>query len=334
MLERHDFVPDFILPTASGVPTRFFGVAPGTLSLLALTPPGVPIDPPPPGIQLFVIHNRPPASDTSDTSDTSDNSKRANMAHRTTFIDSEARIWNLCAGRQRARALLLSENLRVLDIFGPDSSRWSAAIRRSIKERPPTQALPHAPILLIPNALDAVFCDRLVDTWASSGHAESGVEISSDGGRSHKLISALKRRQDHVVTDQQLLQQLTERVARRVKPELSKAFAFDATRFEGFKIGRYQASDHGYFRRHRDNLSPATLHRRFALSLNLNDAYDGGELVFPEYSARYRPAKGGAIVFSCSLLHEAAAVTRGQRYVLVSFMYRAQDGRAKTPPGS
>ena len=43
--------------------------------------------------------------------------------------------------------------------------------------------------------------------------------------------------------------------------------------------------------------------------------------MFPEYGDyRYKPAAGAAVVFSCSLLHEALPVTRGQRFALLSFM--------------
>ena len=63
-------------------------------------------------------------------------------------------------------------------------------------------------------------------------------------------------------------------------------------------------------------------HRRFAMTLNLNSGFKGGGLRFPEYgSDLYTPEAGDAVVFSCSLLHEATAVTEGQRYVLLSFMY-------------
>ena len=105
-------------------------------------------------------------------------------------------------------------------------------------------------------------------------------------------------------------------------PELSKAFAYRASRFEGFKIACYQASDGGFFSAHRDNLSPATAHRRFALTLNLNHGYQGGQLRFPEYGPElYRPAAGAALVFSCSHLHEVLDVTAGRRFVLLSFLF-------------
>ena len=74
---------------------------------------------------------------------------------------------------------------------------------------------------------------------------------------------------------------------------------------------------------HRDNTTKGTSHRRFAVTINLNAAeYEGGELWFPEYGKRlYKPATGSAVVFSCSLLHEARPVTKGIRFALLPFLY-------------
>ena len=100
-------------------------------------------------------------------------------------------------------------------------------------------------------------------------------------------------------------------------------------------IDHFEASPHvagvmasysgGYFKRHRDNAAPHTAFREFAISLNLNTQdYEGGELLFPEYDDhRYSPAAGSAVIFSASLLHEAAPVTSGSRYVLLSFLCSA-----------
>ena len=65
--------------------------------------------------------------------------------------------------------------------------------------------------------------------------------------------------------------------------------------------------------------------RQFALSVNLNAEYEGGYLLFPEFNDhRYRPGIGGGILFSTSLLHEATPVTRGHRYVLLTFLHDAR----------
>ena len=105
-------------------------------------------------------------------------------------------------------------------------------------------------------------------------------------------------------------------------PEIAKAFQFRVTRIERYIVACYDAADGGHFRAHRDNTTKGTAHRRFAVTVNLNDGFDGGELWFPEFGPRrYRPPAGGAVVFSCSLLHEATRVTRGVRYATLPFLY-------------
>ena len=115
-------------------------------------------------------------------------------------------------------------------------------------------------------------------------------------------------------------------------PEIRKAFSFRATGFEGFKIGCYDASTGGFFKAHRDNLSSTTAHRSFALTLNLNQDYEGGQLRFPEYGPQlYRPNAGAALIFSCSHLHEVLNVTAGRRFVLLSFLLGEPDARTVGP---
>jgi predicted 2-oxoglutarate/Fe(II)-dependent dioxygenase YbiX len=145
-----------------------------------------------------------------------------------------------------------------------------------------------------------------------TGVERAGAEVLDD---------AYKRRRDHTVRDP-LMRDLSTMVGRRIMPEVRKAFGYRATRFEGFKIACYDASTGGFFRAHRDNLTPATAHRAFALTLNLNDGYEGGELRFPEYGNQlYRPDAGAALVFSCSQLHEVRDITAGRRFVLLSFLF-------------
>lgn len=92
---------------------------------------------------------------------------------------------------------------------------------------------------------------------------------------------------------------------------------------ERYIVACYDAESGGHFRPHRDNTTKGTAHRRFAVTINLNTGeYDGGQLMFPEYGQRsYLAPKGGAIVFSCSLLHQALPVTRGQRFAFLPFLY-------------
>jgi predicted 2-oxoglutarate/Fe(II)-dependent dioxygenase YbiX len=135
------------------------------------------------------------------------------------------------------------------------------------------------------------------------------------------LDHRLKRRRDCLLSDPNLITEVHQRLERRLLPEIAKAFQFRVTRCERHLIACYEPG--GHFRQHRDNTTKVTAHRRFAVTLNLNaDAYEGGDLRFPEFCARtYRAPTGGAIVFGCSILHEALPVTNGTRYAFLPFLY-------------
>jgi predicted 2-oxoglutarate/Fe(II)-dependent dioxygenase YbiX len=69
-------------------------------------------------------------------------------------------------------------------------------------------------------------------------------------------------------------------------------------------------------------LGPAMERSRCAVSINLSDAFDGGEISFPEYGPRsFKPPPGVAVVFSCTFLHEVSKVTRGRRFAFLPFLY-------------
>ena len=232
------------------------------------------------------------------------------------------------------RAIVLDRNLRALEALvldgEPAAGRLTDLLRQASGEAPAATVTAQAPVLFVPRALDPDLCEHLQQLWSAS-HADTGVERSAGGRRQEVLAAEAKRRRDHVVEEAELLRLLTRTLGRRLLPEVRRAFAFGADRFEGFKIACYEASSGGFFAPHRDNLSPATAHRRFALSLNLNDGYHGGELRFPEYGeALYRPAAGEALVFSSALLHEVVPLTRGRRFSLLSFLFGPQTARAAT----
>lgn len=220
--------------------------------------------------------------------------------------------------------VVLDPDLRVMGVVTGDdpSEEVVTLLEAAVHRGPPTEVRDQAPVLFVPRVIDAALRDRLIRLSESEGGVETGVESSSGGARGEVLDASYKRRRDHTVRDPDLLRELTSAVGQRVMAEVRKAFAFRATRFEGFKIACYDASTGGFFRPHRDNLSPSTAHRVFALTLNLNDAYTGGQLRFPEYGNQlYRPDAGEALVFSCAHLHEVRDVTAGRRFVLLSFLY-------------
>jgi predicted 2-oxoglutarate/Fe(II)-dependent dioxygenase YbiX len=175
-----------------------------------------------------------------------------------------------------------------------------------------------APVLLVPDVLEAAFRAELLAHWQKGEKARDRVASAAGAG----VAQGIKRRTDVWLDDRALYATFRQRLERRVLPELWRAFRFRAASFEAPRIGCYDAADAGGFGAHRDNRTPFTAHRRFAMSLNLNTGdYRGGELWFPEYGAqRYAPPAGGAVLFCCDLLHEALPVVEGQRFAIFTFL--------------
>lgn len=223
--------------------------------------------------------------------------------------------------------MILDPTLRVHHIvpFEPDGSDRDALIafmRQLPKPDHFAGPLLQAPILYLPNVFEPELCQRLVAMHESDGGEESGFMREIEGKTELIVDASHKRRRDLLVSDPALLTILQNRVLRHIVPEIRKVHQFEATRMERYLIGCYRAEDKGHFRPHRDNTTSGTAHRRFAVSINLNADFDGGEIGFPEYGSRtFKPAPGSAVVFSCSLLHAVSPVTRGQRYAFLPFLY-------------
>jgi peroxiredoxin/predicted 2-oxoglutarate/Fe(II)-dependent dioxygenase YbiX len=223
--------------------------------------------------------------------------------------------------------LVLDPALRVIALipFEPDGSDGKAAFELLRRLPPPGHAargeLP-VPVLWLPDVFEPGLCRTLIAAYEKHGGTESGFMRDVDGKTTLIHDPWHKRRRDFVIEDATLLKSIQNRVLRRIKPEIQKVHHFDVTRMERYLVACYRAEDGGHFRPHRDNTTKGTAHRRFAVSINLNDDFEGGDLSFPEFSPReFRPPVGGAVVFSCSLMHAVSPVARGRRFAFLPFLY-------------
>ena len=180
----------------------------------------------------------------------------------------------------------------------------------------------HAPVMLIPGIFDAGLCRELVAVYERHGGEISGHMVD-DGGRTVGVYDAShKVRRDRLIEDAALKARIGARIRAVVRPAIQRAYNFDPQRMERYVVACYDSADHGHFRPHRDNTTRGTAHRRFALSINLNDDFEGGELGFPEFGPRrYKPPAGCGVVFSCSLLHAVSPVRSGRRFAFLPFLY-------------
>src|SRR5262249_61664146 len=126
------------------------------------------------------------------------------------------------------------------------------------------------------------------------GHADTGWPSRSGNVN----VAELKRTEDYTVVEPMMQKAISDRLAWRIGPELIKVFAFDREfSFDAHVVLSYSAEGKHFFGAHRDNGAPTTADRAFAVSLNLNDDFEGGELVFPAYAGvRGSPPKGAAPV--------------------------------------
>jgi hypothetical protein len=185
-----------------------------------------------------------------------------------------------------------------------------------------------APILVVPRLFETGFCEKLIGLYEQghphdSGFMRNNVEI---------FDYSFKRRRDYFVEDEAVKERIIKRIAQCVIPEIRKLFFMEITRMERYLVACYSAEEDAHFRPHRDNGQRITAHRRFALSVALNDDFAGGDLLFPEYNMRpHRIPRGWAIVFPCAILHAVTPVTRGRRYVFLPFLFDEGGAKIQAP---
>ena len=198
-----------------------------------------------------------------------------------------------------------------------------AACTRAFERSGPTTQRATAPVLMLHDVLEPELCAALIAYW-EAGEKTINQVVTPEGSGIES--GGLKRRADVWLEDPVLKKAVGQRLSRRVVPQLFKAFSFKAAKYQKLRIGCYDSADAGAFGRHRDNTTPLSAHRQFAMSINLNTGdYEGGKLWFPEYGRQaYEIGLGGAALFSCSMLHEAMPVITGRRFGMFSFFFDAE----------
>jgi peroxiredoxin/predicted 2-oxoglutarate/Fe(II)-dependent dioxygenase YbiX len=227
----------------------------------------------------------------------------------------------------RPRWFILDPQMRIMKVvpFRQDGNDKKEVVD-FLKKLPPVHLANglevQAPILFLPNVFESELCEKLIGMYEANGGTDSGFMRQMGEKTVAVKDYNIKRRSDFTLTDEATIKEVRQRIRRRIIPEIQKAHAFNATHIERFLVGCYDSQTGDHFRAHRDNLTTGTAHRRFAVSINLNSDFDGGEVSFPEYGSRsFKPPVGGAVVFNCSLLHEVSAVKKGRRFAFLPFLY-------------
>ncbi len=260
---------------------------------------------------------------------------KSSTSGRRYFYDNDGSVARLYgavqSGAVRPLAFLLDRAMRLVAVAGAENIQALLdALALHLAEERRNESINLAPVLTIPRIFEPELCRELIDYYQEFGGGPSGI-MREIGGRTVGVYDdKYKIRRDRRIDDPELIAKTRGRINERLRPAVFNAFNWMATRVERYMVACYTAEERGFFSPHRDNTSSATAHRKFAVTINLNDDFDGGELRFPEFGRRtYRPPAGGATVFNCSMLHEATRVTRGTRYAFVPFLYDEDGARIR-----
>lgn len=215
----------------------------------------------------------------------------------------DKQLKNILMVTDKPRVYITSPNRRIISVM--DSDEWREMKEFNIEDYLPKEV--NIPYLLIENALDKDLLKKVIDFYN-----QKKVE--------GKLIAHQHSTKDrlHVHPDAELEKELDHKISRSVLPELRKVFYFDAEYRELYKICSYDAETSGRFHPHRDTPAPYQ-HRKYALSLFLNDDYEGGEFVLPEYGLKVKPKANTAFIFPGISTHQVLPVTKGSRMTIISF---------------
>ena len=223
--------------------------------------------------------------------------------------------------------VVIDPRLRITGVFPFREDRSDIAeVMAHVAARPPPNRIGgmevQAPILVMDRVFDDDLCQHLIAQYEMQGRDLSGFMRDIDG-KTHLIHDGgHKRRRDFMVTSEADMARVQATIRKRIVPEIQRIHQFNVTRMERYLVACYAAEDEAHFRPHRDNTTKGTAHRRFAVSINLSEDFEGGEICFPEYGARsYKPPTGAAVIFSCSMLHAVTQVTRGRRYAFLPFLY-------------
>jgi predicted 2-oxoglutarate/Fe(II)-dependent dioxygenase YbiX len=154
------------------------------------------------------------------------------------------------------------------------------------------------------------------------------LQFYKDNIHKSQLHDTNSKNRLHVHPDIELERKIDNKLSRALFPEIRKIFYLDVKYRELYKICSYNAETSGRFHAHRDTPHPFQ-HRKFGLSLLLNDDYDGGELLLPEYNIKLKPKANTAIIFPGICTHQVAEVIKGSRQTIISFLCSEVEGKTK-----
>jgi predicted 2-oxoglutarate/Fe(II)-dependent dioxygenase YbiX len=181
-------------------------------------------------------------------------------------------------------------------------------------------------MLMIQNFLDPAWCEQIIRECEAEHIQQRNATVNEFTGASQEDVASDLRRTE--IIDVRLLKtQIVEFMKHTFNDVIAPYYSARIEWFELPQILRYRPG--GEYKRHADadNWLPSerkwqrVLDRDLSVLIYLNDDYEGGEIVFPNFDVGLKPQRGLLAAFpsDCRYMHAAQTVKSGTRYALVSW---------------
>lgn len=180
--------------------------------------------------------------------------------------------------------------------------------------------------------VSASYCDKLVDYASQQLVKPLGVTSKEHGHAEAKNSVSRKSLAIDLNDKSKSVYNLVDKIFREV---VSSQMNVDIKHFVFPTLMRYEAG--GYYHRHTDSevynwdrgIWEKKADRDISLLIYLNNDFQGGDLHFNYFNYTFSPRKGDVVLFPSDhrYMHEAQMVSKGTRYVIVSW------GSDKEPSG-
>jgi hypothetical protein len=166
---------------------------------------------------------------------------------------------------------------------------------------------------------DAEAC-RAIIAYASGAGAWRQAEVAqpADGGGYRAVVR--EERAASVcapAAESEVMRVFDAKMDGFVKPLVKHVWGVGLVAHSATHLVRYAPGD--YYREHTD-VALEDPYRYFSVVCYLNDDFEGGHTAFPDLSHAVAPRCGQAVIFPSTYLHRAEPVTRGEKYVIVSWL--------------
>ncbi len=166
---------------------------------------------------------------------------------------------------------------------------------------------------------DAEECRALIEQAGAAGAwQQAEVALLDEGGYQSAVVS--KERSASVFAlsaESEAVRRFNAKMEAIIKPLVKCVWGVEMTSHTPAHLVRYLPGD--YYHEHTD-VTLEDPYRYFSVVCYLNDDFEGGRTAFPDLKHSVAPRRGQAVIFPSTYLHRAEPVTRGEKYVMISWL--------------